>query len=78
MKALGFEEKSVGTQTLGSGLGCVHVSLYDPPVDLETAQEVETQGRLVQVSCQRAQCSSVQACVRTVLTFPSTSCPPRF
>lgn len=44
MKALGFEEKSVGTQTLGSELGCVHVSLYDPPVDLETAQRWKLRG----------------------------------
>ena len=36
MNALGVEEKRVGTHTLGSEPGCVHVSSYDPPVNLET------------------------------------------
>ena len=35
MKVLGVEEKSMGTQTLGSGPGCIRVISYDPPVNLE-------------------------------------------
>ena len=80
MNALGVEEKRVGTHTLGSEPGCVHVSSYDPPVNLETVLIIRRwRLRGVWFRClARGQCSSIQVCVWTVLTFQATSCPLRF
>ena len=77
---LRVEEKRLGTHTLGSEPSCVHMSSYDPPVNLETVLIIR-RWKLRGVwfrSLARGQCSSIQACVRTVLMFQATSCPLRF
>lgn len=56
-----LERRAWGTQTLGSGPGCMRVISYDPPVNLEAVLIIELETERPLVTCQRAQ-SKTQVC----------------